>query len=56
MSEENVEIVRRAFEAWNEGGPEAVKQFMAEEFELHDILQPFPTRGWGGAGMASLPI
>ena len=36
MSEENVEIVRRAFEAWNEGGPEALKQFMAEEFELHD--------------------
>jgi ketosteroid isomerase-like protein len=36
MSQENVELVRRATEAWNEGGPESVKQFVAEDFEFHD--------------------
>jgi ketosteroid isomerase-like protein len=36
MSDENVELVRRVDEAWNEGGPEALKQFLAEDFELHD--------------------
>ena len=36
MSQENVEIVRRAAEAWNEGGPESAKQFVAEDFEFHD--------------------
>jgi ketosteroid isomerase-like protein len=33
---ENVELVRRAYEAWNEGGPESITQFMAEDFEFHD--------------------
>ena len=36
MSEENVEIVRRAIDAWNEGGAESAKQFWAEDSELHD--------------------
>jgi ketosteroid isomerase-like protein len=36
MSEENVELVRRAYEAWNEGGAEAAKQFWAEDIEFHD--------------------
>jgi ketosteroid isomerase-like protein len=36
MSQENVELVRRVYEAWNEGGPESVKQFAAEDGEFHD--------------------
>ena len=47
MSEENVEVVRRAIDAWNEGGPEQAKQFWAEDSELHD--RPKPSRLAGGA-------
>ena len=36
MSEENVEIVRRAFEAWNQGRAESAKRFWAEDYEYHD--------------------
>jgi ketosteroid isomerase-like protein len=36
MSQENVELARRAFEAWNERGPEGLRQFVAEDFEFHD--------------------
>ena len=36
MSEENVEVVRRAIDAWNEDGPESVKRFWAEDGEWHD--------------------
>ena len=36
MSDENVELVRRAYEAWNEGGPESLKRFLAEDGEWHD--------------------
>jgi ketosteroid isomerase-like protein len=36
MSKENVELVRRATEAWNEIGPESIKQLWAEDAELHD--------------------
>ena len=36
MSEENVELIRRADRAWNEVGPESIKQFWAEDGEWHD--------------------
>ena len=36
MSQENVEVVRRALEAWNEGGPESAKEYWAEDIEFHD--------------------
>jgi ketosteroid isomerase-like protein len=36
MSQENVEVVRRAIEAWNEGGPQSAKRFWAEDFEWND--------------------
>ena len=36
MSQENVEIVRRGYEAWNEGGSELAKEFWAEDIEFHD--------------------
>ena len=36
MSEEHLELIRRAYEAWNEGGAEATRQFWAEDVELHD--------------------
>ena len=36
MSEENVEIVRRYYAAWNEGGLDAARAFWSDEFEWHD--------------------
>ena len=36
MPQENVELVRRAYEAWNEGGSELAKEFWAEDLEFHD--------------------
>jgi ketosteroid isomerase-like protein len=36
MSEENVEVARRAAEAWNEDGPDSLKLFWAEGGEWHD--------------------
>jgi ketosteroid isomerase-like protein len=36
MSQENVELARKAIAAWNRGGPEAAKQFSAEDCEYHD--------------------
>ena len=36
MSRDNVEIVRQAYEAWNEDGPESITRFWAEDAELHD--------------------
>ena len=48
MSEENVEVVRRAFEAWNQGGAESAKRFWAEDYEFHD--PPKLSRPSSGAG------
>ena len=36
MSTENVELVRRVYDAWNERGPESIEQFWAEDAEFHD--------------------
>ena len=36
MSQKNVEVVRRTNKAWNEVGPESLKQFYAEDAEWHD--------------------
>jgi|SRR5215207_8304722 len=36
MSQENVELIRQAYEAWNEDGPESITRFWAEDAELHD--------------------
>jgi len=36
MSHENVEIVRRAVEAWDQNGSEAAKKFWATDIEWHD--------------------
>jgi len=38
MSQENVELVRRMYDAWNERGPESLQQFWAEDAEFHDPL------------------
>jgi ketosteroid isomerase-like protein len=38
MWQESVALVRQTFDAWNEGGPEAAKQFYAEDIEWHDFL------------------
>jgi ketosteroid isomerase-like protein len=36
MSQENVEIVRRYYSAWNAGGIDAARAFWSEEIEWHD--------------------
>ena len=36
MSEENVEIVRRYYAAWNAGGLDAARAFWSDDFEWHD--------------------
>lgn len=36
MSEHDVQLARRAYEAWNEGGAESIKRFLAEDVEFHD--------------------
>jgi hypothetical protein len=36
MAEENVEIVRRYYAAWNAGGLDAARAFWSEDFEWHD--------------------
>jgi ketosteroid isomerase-like protein len=36
MSEENVEIVRRYYAAWNVGGLDAARAFWSDDFEWHD--------------------
>jgi uncharacterized protein len=48
MSQENVEIVRRAIEAFNEGGITAAREMYADDLEFHEPPeQPAPrvTRG-----------
>jgi ketosteroid isomerase-like protein len=43
MSQKNVEIVRRAVEAFNEGGIERAQEFYAHELEFHEPPeQPAP--------------
>lgn len=37
MSQENVEIVRRAIEVFNRDGPEAATTFLDPEIEWHDL-------------------
>jgi uncharacterized protein len=36
MSEENVELVRRYYTAWNTGGLDAARAFWSDDFEWHD--------------------
>ena len=36
MSQENVEIVRRYYAAWNAGGLDAARAFWSDDFEWHD--------------------
>ena len=39
MSQENVEIVRRYYAAWNTGGLDAARKFWSDEFEWQDAPQ-----------------
>jgi ketosteroid isomerase-like protein len=36
MSQENVEVVHRYYDAWNAGGLEAVRDFWTDDFQWHD--------------------
>ena len=36
MSQENVEIVRRAVEVWDQNGSESAKEFWAKDIDWHD--------------------
>jgi ketosteroid isomerase-like protein len=48
MSQENIEIVRRAFETFNRGGPEAV---IAEGFWSTELVWDFSPSGIPGLGV-----
>jgi len=53
MSPENVEIVRRAVEAWDENGSESAKEFWAKDIEWHDppdLPDPRVVRGRDAVG------
>ncbi len=45
MSEENVELVRQAFEAFNEGGADAAEVFYDPAVVLDNSQSPFPDAG-----------
>jgi hypothetical protein len=48
MSQENMEVIKRAGEAFNEGGPEAARRFFAEDAEFHEAPEsPSPRVGRG---------
>ena len=36
MSEENVELIRRYYRAWNGGGLDAARAFWSDDFQWHD--------------------
>jgi uncharacterized protein len=51
MSQENVELARRASNAWNEGGAEAVLSYLDPEVEWHpprESMEPGTYRGHAG--------
>src|SRR4029453_16421448 len=50
MSQESIALVRQTFGAWNEGGPEAAKQFYAEDIEWHDFPGLPDRRGGASTG------
>lgn len=48
MSQENVEIVRRTYEAYNRGGPDAAEPYWAPDIEMLDAPEfPDATRHVG---------
>jgi len=50
MSDDTVGVVRRAYEAWNEHGPEAIASMLSEDVELHDAPQLPDAEVWRGRG------
>jgi ketosteroid isomerase-like protein len=36
MTKQDLQLARRAYEAWNQGGAESIKRFLAEDVEFHD--------------------
>jgi ketosteroid isomerase-like protein len=53
MSEENVELIRRYYRAWNAGGLDAVRAFWSDDFQWHDA-PGMPDRGvYRGADAAA---
>ena len=48
MSEESVGLVRRAYEAWNEHGPEEIASLLADDVELYDAPQLPDAETWCG--------
>jgi SnoaL-like domain len=45
---EDVALVRRAYEPWNEHGPAAIEEQLAEDVELHDAPQVPDADVWRG--------
>jgi ketosteroid isomerase-like protein len=52
MSQENVEIVRRQFEAWNAGDMDAFRELCDPEVVMHHVKdwpEPGPTPAWSAS-------
>jgi ketosteroid isomerase-like protein len=48
VSQENIEVIRRAAEAFNQGGREAARRFFADDAEFHEAPEsPSPRLGRG---------
>jgi ketosteroid isomerase-like protein len=47
-ADERVDLVRRAYEAWNAGGPGALAPFMADGVELYDAPELPDAGSWSG--------
>jgi ketosteroid isomerase-like protein len=50
MREADRDVVRRAYELWNERGPGAIGPLMTDDVELHDAPQLPDAQVWQGRG------
>jgi ketosteroid isomerase-like protein len=54
MSEENLEIVRRYYAAWNAGGLDTAREFWSDDFEWHDAPEMPDASVYRGAEAAAV--
>jgi ketosteroid isomerase-like protein len=48
MSKESVDLVRRAYETWNQQGPAAIGEMLADDVEVHDAPDLPDAGAWRG--------
>jgi ketosteroid isomerase-like protein len=52
VSDDNLELVRHAYEVWNRDGPAAIEALLAPDVELHDAPQVPDADVWRGRAAA----